>query len=1012
MRIGKRLPKWSVLPWLVGAGLTVWLFMRLSALEPHPGLAHLQLAGSHDRAVLVTRQWTTEELENVRRAIRLDYAFIPAYGVAISGLCLWGGRQLRFPTLRRIGLTLAWGTGLAVVLDLIENVALSEALDDPSSSFWPLLSASVAWPKFFILAPALAFGLVTSGNRVWRTVQVYLRQWSRGPQKLIRKQGEHLATALQRDPSRTGGGGLPNRLARRTFGIAHRPLRAILGLSPPAILSQSLPMPEPEDFERSEWAPPALQAQWRPVRGKIGICCSGGGIRSAAYNLGALQALQKDGNEGVLQKATYLSAVSGGAYIAAAYALVDTDTAPRARETFGSQPAFAPGSPESEYLRNRSSYLAPKVRGKVRLVLRLLTGLSVNVAFVWAVLFVSSGALGWLLSQEFLHPELRDRRFDLEAHLWWAAGWPALAGYAAALLAVLRRFKKYARYRRAVYAAKWLLILSGLLLAILIVLPLLAWAIPVAVRAFLKWLPGRQTETVGGTRNFIWLLEILGVGSLGAALLRLLSKHTSRIALFALVLVVPILTAVTLILLTGDAAAGEITLFGRSVASQSWWLIAGAALGLGVFYGVSDQTTWSMHPFYKRRLCTAFALRRCVAPEAPPYAKASDYDDLEELSRYRPDWYRPPCLGDQTHQCRPPNPHTCTAKGCQHGCDPGPELIVCAAVNISDEGTAPPGRDSVSFTFTSSWIGGPEVGWIETAEMENALADRRREDITLPAAVAISGAALSPAMGKMSPPIAASLLALLNARLGVWLPNPRWVQRCREEEEKVTWRERPRVLYLLKEIFGRYSLEDPFLYVTDGGHWENLGLVELLRRGCTEIYCFDASGDDIDTFFTLGEAVALARTTLGVEIDIDPEPLEPKKKAEEVDKKQEKPEQDQKGRGENPRTPRSPADHVVGTFTYQDGTKGRMVFAKAAVTDQSSWDVKAYAEKDAAFPTHGTVDQLFTDEKFEAYRALGWGTASRAVKTMKRAKLSGSHRFLLDLADRSRSTYRKWLVQP
>jgi hypothetical protein len=45
-----------------------------------------------------------------------------------------------------------------------------------------------------------------------------------------------------------------------------------------------------------------------------------------------------------------------------------------------------------------------------------------------------------------------------------------------------------------------------------------------------------------------------------------------------------------------------------------------------------------------------------------------------------------------------------------------------------------------------------------------------------------------------------------------------------------------------------------FLYVTDGGHWENLGLVELLRRGCTKIYCFDAAGDKEQTFFTIGEA--------------------------------------------------------------------------------------------------------------------------------------------------------------
>jgi hypothetical protein len=62
--------------------------------------------------------------------------------------------------------------------------------------------------------------------------------------------------------------------------------------------------------------------------------------------------------------------------------------------------------------------------------------------------------------------------------------------------------------------------------------------------------------------------------------------------------------------------------------------------------------------------------------------------------------------------------------------------------------------------------------------------------------------------------------------------------------------------------------------------------------------------------------------------------------------------------------------------------EGRLVFAKAAVTADAPWDVKAYAERDPAFPTHSTIDQLYTDKKFESYRALGHHTAARAIKTM------------------------------
>ena len=79
-------------------------------------------------------------------------------------------------------------------------------------------------------------------------------------------------------------------------------------------------------------------------------------------------------------------------------------------------------------------------------------------------------------------------------------------------------------------------------------------------------------------------------------------------------------------------------------------------------------------------------------------------------------------------------------------------------------------------------------------------------------------------------------------------------------------RHRPRPQYLWKELFGRNRLDDKFLYVTDGGHYENLGLVELLRRGCRTIYCFDAGGGK--TGQALGDAIALARAELNVDIDM------------------------------------------------------------------------------------------------------------------------------------------------
>ncbi|HEX6456795.1 MAG TPA: hypothetical protein VF009_09805, partial [Solirubrobacterales bacterium] len=121
--------------------------------------------------------------------------------------------------------------------------------------------------------------------------------------------------------------------------------------------------------------------------GKVGIACSGGGIRSASFNLGALQALQE---KGVLAKSRYLSAVSGGSYIAAAFCMVRKTWAPgqpKPPDSDNSDPSvvneqhppFFRGSPEQQYVLNRSSYLAPGGKGKAAFGLRLVLGLGFNL---------------------------------------------------------------------------------------------------------------------------------------------------------------------------------------------------------------------------------------------------------------------------------------------------------------------------------------------------------------------------------------------------------------------------------------------------------------------------------------------------------------------------------------------------------------------------------------------------------------------------------------------------------
>jgi hypothetical protein len=386
-------------------------------------------------------------------------------------------------------------------------------------------------------------------------------------------------------------------------------------------------------------------------------------------------------------------------------------------------------------------------------------------------------------------------------------------------------------------------------------------------------------------------------------------------------------------------------------------IVFASVVALIMVEATGDLTRWSMHPFYKRRLASAFALERYPSPDGVR-AEAVDYDTIVKLSEL-----------DQIDRRVF-----------------GPELVVCAAANLSDPGAEPPGRPVSTFTFSDTHVGGGWLGLLTPEALEDAADGQYRRDVSLSAAVAISGAAISPAMGKIGKRRYSFLLGLANARLGVWLPNPLFVGRNqrrasdrledRGREGVVTQQmlatELPRVWgrsgvarphYLIKEMLGRTSYRDRFVYVTDGGHFENLGLVELLRRGCSFVYCFDASGGDVDSFATLGQAIAIARSELGVEISIDPKPL-----ADDVST-----------------SPTDLPDGIhVGRIRYSnsDQPDGRIVFARAIVTDDAPWDVRAYKERDPKFPTHGLLDQLYTDEKFEAYRALGHFMATRSVAAM------------------------------
>ena len=207
-------------------------------------------------------------------------------------------------------------------------------------------------------------------------------------------------------------------------------------------------------------------------------------------------------------------------------------------------------------------------------------------------------------------------------------------------------------------------------------------------------------------------------------------------------------------------------------------------------------------------------------------------------------------------------------------------------------------------------------------------------------AMAISGAAVNPNMGYHASPALAFLLTLFNVRLGWWMGNPR----------RETWtRSTPRlgIFYLLRELFGLTDETSRYVNLSDGWHFENLGLYELVRRKCKYILICDVGADSGFAREDLGNAVRKCRSDFGAAIELDPTPLRPN--AEGFSK----------------------AHLVAGTIQYPDGETGHIIYVKSGLTGDEPQDILAYKVANPVFPHQGTADQWFDESQFESYRALG-----------------------------------------
>ncbi len=637
--------------------------------------------------------------------------------------------------------------------------------------------------------------------------------------------------------------------------------------------------------------------------GAVGLALSGGGIRSATFALGVVETLAR---RGILRQVDFLSTVSGGGYLGSfltSFLGAADNPAVTLAPGRGHLPFGGAGEEESagvRHLRNHGKYLAEggfRTRALIGAV--AVQGLAVSLLLLGvALLAVVSvarllGALGHAL-----------HRAGVEGFQGNRAPWACvcLLAIGAILLPVVQTLVRNFPDRKGLRRLQtgWERACVGWL------------ALTLGALAAQGIFQGFQTLTRGAgspgrvLAAAVLLPAIFGVSGavLGAG------RRLGRLCLGSFGLLGPLPVLVALLWLWQEFVLHPTRTRDLTLGGLTLGLLAYARVFLNVNFA-------SPHRYYRDRLARTYLTRpgRADAREVYPL-------DPQPLSTLHP---------------APAGPG---------GGPKGPYHLVNAALNIplcTDPELR--GRNSDFFVFSKHFCGSPTTGYHPTRTWE-ALDPH----LDLGTAVAISGAAAAPRMGTLTDRRFTYLLSLLNVRLGYWLCRPDG-PRGRVSGGWRRWLSPPDGTYFLRELTGWMDEELPYLNVSDGGHIENLGIYELLRRRCQFIVAVDGEADPNRSFGGLLTLTQLAQVDLGVRIEPDLADLR----------------KDRDGLGQ--------AHFALSRIEYPGGGRGLLLYVKTSLTGNESEFLRKYRADHPEFPHQSTAQQLYNESQFEAYRALGEHTA-------------------------------------
>ncbi len=685
-----------------------------------------------------------------------------------------------------------------------------------------------------------------------------------------------------------------------------------------------------------------------------GLSLSGGGIRSAAVSIGAMQALE---SEKKFEKLDYISTVSGGGYagISAVAAMSKTGVFP-----FGAKDDIRDNDHVGR-LRNNSNYLLPRgtpvLQSLIYAAAVLIRGWTIIALVLLAILIPTALAVAWAFpggASLYTTSLAAERLARLLGYCGVPPYGPALVAVAIALaLALLSAVgPNSSRPGTLPTSDPWLRGAQGFLGAALILATV--DSIPLMV-ALYRDLP-----------HFLPVVLLVSTASTAAALfggrlLRLITRdldpsgqRLKKIAAKAgLVLAGALVPSVVLLLLVSFCSyflQNAVTPHQTGSPRLDWVLtytsnnpcigFVATFLTSLVFLSLVGPNSYSLSSYYQERLAKAFMHCSCTSsctdtPGSPTCEVSLAERKLSALARKN-----------------------------------APYLIVNASLNLGPaSGANKRGRNATFFVFTPDYAGSETTGYIRTSCGNSPSLEARDPSFVAATAMAISAASVSSSMGRYTRGFFALSLALLNIRLGYWVQNPA-VPEPETRFAKVCLKlSKPWAFFT--ESFRGHGDRGPLVYLTDGGHIENLGIYPLLKRGCRLIIAIDAEADPGYTFGALAHLERLARIDLGVRIDLPWQELARRCQGADAASASDRAEKRETLAG---------AHAAIGRIHYPDGQPpGLLLYIKSSLTGDERAYVLEYKKRWPRFPHERTTDQFFSEEQFEAYRALGFHMVKGAL---------------------------------